>query len=425
MQVEVLKLGASMGRSLERNSVLSSAERRVAPERGDARRRPANRAAGGDDGHGDAAAEAVGFLSANASGNAGRALANIHQPSASSFLSLTPYKRRDRDLPPRWPRPTWRPVRPTRPRQSALRRPRRQQPPRSPRPRRTRRRRRSRLPRRRRRPTQARPLRRRPPSRPRPPHPPARRARVRRPRRHRPSLRPRDRRPAPSASDRPRPPAGASGPLAGIDRRIGLLFLAFLTLLVLALARATYLGSVRASTLQRVAATQQVSNIVLPAPRGTITDRDGVELAISEAADDIVADPYLIKNPVKASEQLAPLLGKTQMTRHPAADQAAHRASCISRICCPRPGRRRSPSSTSPGITLIPSTKRVYPRSWAASQVLGTVAWDGHGNSGLEYRYDTVLRGSNGERADRQRRDRPADLDRRRQADGARQDAWS
>ena len=50
------------------------------------------------------------------------------------------------------------------------------------------------------------------------------------------------------------------------------------------------------------------------------------------------------------------------------------------------------------GITLIPTTKRVYPRSWAASQVLGTVGWDDHGPSGLEYRYNSDLRGTNGER---------------------------
>ena len=137
--------------------------------------------------------------------------------------------------------------------------------------------------------------------------------------------------------------------MAGIDRRIGLIFLAFLTRLSLALARATYLGAVRASSLQRAAATQQVANIVLPAPRGTITDRNGVELAISESADDIVADPYLIKNPLKAAEQLAPLLGQPLLTSCQAADQAAHRASSISPTCCRRPGRRRSPSSTSPG----------------------------------------------------------------------------
>ena len=101
--------------------------------------------------------------------------------------------------------------------------------------------------------------------------------------------------------------------MAGLDRRIGILFLAFVALLSIAVVRATYLGSFRASSLKRAAATQQVSNVVLPAPRGSITDRNGVELAISQAADDVVADPYLIKNPVKVSRQLAPLLGKTPM----------------------------------------------------------------------------------------------------------------
>jgi cell division protein FtsI (penicillin-binding protein 3) len=183
----------------------------------------------------------------------------------------------------------------------------------------------------------------------------------------------------------------------GLDRRIGILFLAFLTLLGIALARATYLGSVQAGSLRRAAATQQVTNIVLPASRGAITDRNGVELAISEAADNVVADPYLIKNPVRVGQQLAPLLGKPAMTvikdvskPHTGFVYLAHllsasRANAVAKLDIP-------------GITLIPTTKRVYPRSWAASQVLGTVGWDGHGTSGLEYRYDNVLRGANGDR---------------------------
>ena len=185
--------------------------------------------------------------------------------------------------------------------------------------------------------------------------------------------------------------------MAGLDRRIGILFLAFLALLAIAVARATYLGSFRAASLKRAAATQQVSNVVLPAPRGAITDRNGVQLAISEAADDIVADPYLIKNPVKVSRQLAPLLGKTPMAVLQLVSKprtgfvylahllAASRANAIAKLRIV-------------GITLIPTTKRVYPRSWAASQVLGTVGWDGHGTSGLEYRYNSDLRGTNGDR---------------------------
>ncbi len=90
MQVEVLKLGASMGRSLERNSVLSSdnaALRQSVATLGDDQR---IEELAGSMGMVTPPPQAVGFLSANADGNAGRALANIHQPSASSFLSLTP-----------------------------------------------------------------------------------------------------------------------------------------------------------------------------------------------------------------------------------------------------------------------------------------------------------------------------------------------
>ena len=99
-----------------------------------------------------------------------------------------------------------------------------------------------------------------------------------------------------------------------IDRRIGLLFLAFLSLLAVAVLRATYLGAVQAGTLQRAAATQQVSTETLPAERGAITDRNGVELAISQAADDIAADPYLIKDPQGEAAKLSPLLGKPVLT---------------------------------------------------------------------------------------------------------------
>ena len=81
-----------------------------------------------------------------------------------------------------------------------------------------------------------------------------------------------------------------------MDRRIGVLFLAFLALLAIAVMRATYLGAVHAGSLRHAAATQQVTELTIPAPRGTITDRNGVQLAISQSADDVAADPYLIKH---------------------------------------------------------------------------------------------------------------------------------
>jgi cell division protein FtsI/penicillin-binding protein 2 len=185
--------------------------------------------------------------------------------------------------------------------------------------------------------------------------------------------------------------------VALIDRRIGLLFLAFVALLVIALARATYLGVLHAGSLRQAAATQQATVETLVAPRGTITDRTGVQLAISESADDIVADPYLIKQPQTAAASLAPLVGQSQaqvlslLTKpHTGFVYVAH--------VLPAPQAAAVDKLHIAGISLIPETKRLYPRAWAASQVLGAVGWGGRGLSGLEYRYDSVLRGTDGVR---------------------------
>ncbi len=92
------------------------------------------------------------------------------------------------------------------------------------------------------------------------------------------------------------------------DRRIGLLFLVFVLALSAAFLRAGWLGAVKAPALKAAAATQQVQTLTLPAPRGTITDRDGAVLALSESASDISATPYLIRDKNRAAAALAPLL---------------------------------------------------------------------------------------------------------------------
>jgi cell division protein FtsI (penicillin-binding protein 3) len=185
--------------------------------------------------------------------------------------------------------------------------------------------------------------------------------------------------------------------VAIVDRRIGLLFLGFLGLLAIALLRATYLGAVRAGPLQHAAVTQQVTRVTLPAPRGSITDRNGVELAISQTAYDVAADPYLIKDPVTAAKQLAPLLGSSEATLLPLLSKRHTGFVYLAHLV---PGDRAAAISSLhlDGLTMVPQVKRVYPRSWAASQVLGSVGWNDRGLSGLEYRYEAALRGRDGTR---------------------------
>ncbi len=50
------------------------------------------------------------------------------------------------------------------------------------------------------------------------------------------------------------------------------------------------------------------------------------------------------------------------------------------------------------GLELIPEFKRLYPRDWMASQLLGVTGTDNQGLSGLEYSLDKYLHGRDGER---------------------------
>src|SRR2546429_8974328 len=95
-----------------------------------------------------------------------------------------------------------------------------------------------------------------------------------------------------------------------VDRRIGLLFTAFLLLLVLAGTRAIWLVGVQGSSLRSKAAAQQGQILHVPARRGAITDRNGVELAVSEDSATVFAHPPPLPDPRAAARRRAPAIGR-------------------------------------------------------------------------------------------------------------------
>src|SRR3954454_15858426 len=93
-----------------------------------------------------------------------------------------------------------------------------------------------------------------------------------------------------------------------IDRRIGLLFASFLILLSLAVARAAWVHGVQGAALSADAQSQQTETVAVPGLRGSILDRRGRELAVSEDAVDVVATPYQVKDTQRVAHRLAPIL---------------------------------------------------------------------------------------------------------------------
>jgi cell division protein FtsI (penicillin-binding protein 3) len=182
-----------------------------------------------------------------------------------------------------------------------------------------------------------------------------------------------------------------------VEKRIGLLFAMFLLLLSIAALRATWLGTVRSGSLSDRAVSQQIENVDDPAQRGTIYDRNGVELAVSEDSTTVFANPMQIKDPAKVAAQLAPLMGvKEDELLRKLSDRTTGFV-YLRRKMDPTAGEKVVKLKI-PGIGTTSEPKRVYPQGYLASQVLGMVGTDNDGLAGLEYAHDDTLRGHDGER---------------------------
>ena len=191
-----------------------------------------------------------------------------------------------------------------------------------------------------------------------------------------------------------------------IDRRVGLMFGIFMLLLVIAIVRAGYLGTIRSGALRHAANNQQVHTVPIPAPRGEITDRNGVVYALSEPSDAIYADPFLInrsyKDPQAVAAKLAPLVGLSAartlaLITKPgtgyvklASDVPVDTASRIMQLTV-------NGISGINGIWDSSTERRIYPRGAELGQVLGWVGGGG-GADGLEYVFNKQLAGASGTR---------------------------
>jgi cell division protein FtsI (penicillin-binding protein 3) len=181
-----------------------------------------------------------------------------------------------------------------------------------------------------------------------------------------------------------------------VQRRIGGLFGLFFILLVLAGGRTLYLAALKGGSLRKAAATQQLTAEAVPAQRGAITDRNGIDLAVSEPAQDISATPYLVKEPLAAAQKLAPLLGvpQPQVLR----DLSERSGFVYLKRALPAKQAHAVMALKIAGIDGAPVMHRVYPRGDLAAQVLGVVGTEGNGLSGLEYSRNVLLHGHAGQR---------------------------
>lgn len=165
-------------------------------------------------------------------------------------------------------------------------------------------------------------------------------------------------------------------------------------LLVALSARLVQLQVVQAAPLELLGANQRIRTIELPALRGSILDRNGVELARSARAFAIYANPRHVPDPETAAATLAPILGVTPASL---AVKLRRDASFVYLDRAVTPAVAATLTALKlPYIGMHATTARVYPDGRVAGQVLGFVGIDQDGLSGLEAQFDELLRGKPG-----------------------------
>ena len=217
--------------------------------------------------------------------------------------------------------------------------------------------------------------------------------------------------PARRVKRRPRAAAARAGAARLTERRIGLIFAIFLAALALASLRATYLLAFKGGDLKTMASTQHVQEVTLIAKRGTITDRHGAELAVSEDAATIFATPFLVKDPIKTARRLAPILDRSEDKLLEILADKNSGFAYLSRKADARKGERIEKLEIE-GIGVLEDSRRYYPEGEIAAQVIGSVGIENKGLTGLEQQLDDELGGADGkQRIVRDARGVPVSLD--------------
>jgi cell division protein FtsI/penicillin-binding protein 2 len=179
------------------------------------------------------------------------------------------------------------------------------------------------------------------------------------------------------------------------NRRIRLLLALFVVAFAATFLRAAWLQGVKAQTLGTLAASQHRETVTLPARRGTIFDRTGVQLALGEQATTVFADPLQIHNPRALATAAARDLGLDPEQLYPLVADRSHGFVYVQRKADPAAAAKLAKRGLA-GLGFYPEERRLYPQHTIASQVLGYAGVDDRGLAGLELGLDRPLAGRAG-----------------------------
>src|SRR3990172_820156 len=163
----------------------------------------------------------------------------------------------------------------------------------------------------------------------------------------------------------------------------------FLVLILLA-GRAAQVQLLQGRRWAEAAQAQRTERIVLPARRGTLFDRHGTALALTQETYHVGIAPNELRDPARDGAVIARQLGLSMRVWQQALKKLyAYFAGPFSALEVQRLRSVR-------GVHLEPVLNRFYPAPELARATIGRVGDDGRGASGLERTLDSLLAGRPG-----------------------------
>jgi len=180
-----------------------------------------------------------------------------------------------------------------------------------------------------------------------------------------------------------------------VDSRIRLLLALLIVAFAALLGRAAWLQGVRAESLARMAEQQHRQTVDIPAARGTIYDRTGVQLAIGEQATTVYADPKTVREPRRVAYEAGRILGVDVAKLYTKLRDRRSGFVYVERKADPAEAAALEKKGFD-GVGFYPEERRAYPQGRIGAHVIGYAGVDNDGLAGIELRLDRFLRGHPG-----------------------------
>ena len=183
-------------------------------------------------------------------------------------------------------------------------------------------------------------------------------------------------------------------PTIGAKKRLLIFLFCSMFGYLLLTGRLVFIELFRAEEWQELAYEQQTRDRLITPKRGSILDRNGEGIALTETVNAVSVIPVQVKEKEKTAQFLAETLDLEYEDVLEKIQQKVALVRIKTKVDTETAAAIRK--ANYPGVEVDEDVQRVYPYSELAAQVIGFVGKDNQGIIGLEAKYDELLEGEKG-----------------------------